>query len=1304
MAESQDIPPSGARIRSDAPAENNRFVPPFLGIKANQIEKWVNHNIPARSRLSVLLRTLVHSAGHALIKVDFPGNDDAEIPGWDGYVEACEATAWVPAGRSGWEFGTNGDIKKKADRDYKKSVKAIEQKAREETTFVFVTPRRWAGKAKWVKAAQAKGHWKDVRVYDAIDLEQWLEQSIPGQVWFANEADIPAQHVRSLDRCWREWAGVSTPPLTGTLFSPAIEASKRLLRSRLSNQPDGPTFICADSTGEALAYLAQLFGDLGGEELTAYRDHVLIFDKTGVLPNLAKGSSAFIPVVFTRDVERELAPHANSMHSIVVYPRNAANIKPHFALEPIDSETFNRALSEIGMQRDDISRLENESGRSLTVLRRRVAAVQTIEWADDHEVKESLFPFVFVGAWDSANTADKRGLSLLAGDRPYTDLDRDFQRLGQLNDTPVWSIATYRGIVSKIDLLFTIAGIITPADLDRYFSMALMVLGEDDPSLDLEEDKRWLASIYGKTREFSGAFRKGISETLVLLAVFGNSLFKERLGVDTAVQALRVVRDLLPTPLTTRRLEANDRDLPTYAEAAPDEFLSILERDLKTEAPAVFGLLRPVSSGVFSHSSRSGLLWALEGLSWNPETLPRAALILARLAQVEIDDNWSNKPMNSLKSIFRARMPQTAANHEVRVGLMKTLADRFPDIAWEICVAQFSRYSSHGSYSHKPRWRSDGYGFGEPFKTLGPVQNFQREMVELALGWKEQTLRTLGDLVERLQVLDPSYQIRIWMLIETWAVEKASDSDKAAIREKIRVSTLMRHMVKRSKQNKQLANLISKAKEVYVALEPSDLLDKHAWLFRDSWVEESADEIEDDNFDYQKHAERVQKLRIDALREIYDSRGYTGLLEMAERGNAARAIGWCAASDLLSEVELKEFVLLALQSVLRNSDGISPFKSLISSTLHALSEEGQRERFIKVIEMDLPEGDIVHVLLLAPFRKSTWGMVDALSGAAQAKYWAEVVPDWIHDSDEEGNEGVARLLKAGRPRAAFSCIRLKPETLDTQSMFHLLSEVAMSGSDLPGEYLLNNHDVVRAFEHMGKSLDLTIEQKAGLEFLYIEALASLCGEGARASRIPNLERYVELHPEIFVHAVVWTYMRQDNGDDPIEFQVAPDRHKELSGNYKRLLESIRRIPWHDDNGELRSDRLASWIAIVRQSCFALSRIEIADDCIGKLLSHAPVGKDGVWPCEPVRDVMEEIQSENMLDGARVELYNSVGLQLRGEGGNQERVLADKYRKWGQALQFSHPFVSSRLLMRLVKMYEGEAIREDHEAMVKRRLR
>jgi hypothetical protein len=117
----------------------------------------------------------------------------------------------------------------------------------------------------------------------------------------------------------------------------------------------------------------------------------------------------------------------------------------------------------------------------------------------------------------------------------------------------------------------------------------------------------------------------------------------------------------------------------------------------------------------------------------------------------------------------------------------------------------------------------------------------------------------------------------------------------------------------------------------------------------------------------------------------------------------------------------------------------------------------------------------------------------------------------------------------------------------------------------------------------------------------------------------------------------------------------------------------------------------------------LGRLEVADITIGEMLAHAPLGTDGVWPCEPVRDVLEELHSDAVVRGLHIGLFNARGTHWRGEGGAQERELANKYRAWADALQYSHPYISSVLLMGMVRTYEFDARREDTDANIRRRL-
>jgi len=110
---------------------------------------------------------------------------------------------------------------------------------------------------------------------------------------------------------------------------------------------------------------------------------------------------------------------------------------------------------------------------------------------------------------------------------------------------------------------------------------------------------------------------------------------------------------------------------------------------------------------------------------------------------------------------------------------------------------------------------------------------------------------------------------------------------------------------------------------------------------------------------------------------------------------------------------------------------------------------------------------------------------------------------------------------------------------------------------------------------------------------------------------------------------------------------------------------------------------------VRALCKTYAREDIGDSVIGELLSKAPPGADGVWPCEPVREALEEVGTKIMAEGMAVGLYNQRGVHSRGEGGAQERELAAKYRDWSRRVAIDAPF-TSRLLERIAQRYDRDA--------------
>ena len=360
-------------------------------------------------------------------------------------------------------------------------------------------------------------------------------------------------------------------------------------------------------------------------------------------------------------------------------------------------------------------------------------------------------------------------------------------------------------------------------------------------------------------------------------------------------------------------------------------------------------------------------------------------MILAQLAQIEIDDNWTNKPISSLLAVFSSWMPQTSANLETRIALVKRILVKYPDIGWKLCIQQFDTRGQIGDYSHKPKWRTDGYGYGEPLQDRTQVEVFIGEMLILALSREDYSINMLIDLLDRFECLNEHEQEVIWSIIEEWAEAKASDAEKAQLREKIRVTVFYRQALKHSSIS---ANQERLAKSAYDSLEPSDLLLKHRWLFKERWLEVSADEVDDvDSFDFEARDEKVKRLRVSALSEITKKMGNDGLLVLSKMGNTAWDIGWLCAKFLMNREQLIVLLKRAFQQILDEYGEIRPIRSLISGAIFADSTDPKSQSIVKDVAADSSDVELVELLLLAPFRKSTWIMVDALSLDAQQIYW-----------------------------------------------------------------------------------------------------------------------------------------------------------------------------------------------------------------------------------------------------------------------------------------------------------------------------
>src|SRR6185295_12357568 len=151
---------------------------------ATDLAAWADR-LEAEAQLPRLIRRLIHATASGITHVGFPADESTRGPGYDGVLVAAKGSAHAPFGASVWELSTRGDVKAKAKEDYDKRVGNPRGVTPKDTTYVVVTLRAWTGKDDWAAERNSEQTWKEVRAYDANDLEQWVELAPAVHLWLA---------------------------------------------------------------------------------------------------------------------------------------------------------------------------------------------------------------------------------------------------------------------------------------------------------------------------------------------------------------------------------------------------------------------------------------------------------------------------------------------------------------------------------------------------------------------------------------------------------------------------------------------------------------------------------------------------------------------------------------------------------------------------------------------------------------------------------------------------------------------------------------------------------------------------------------------------------------------------------------------------------------------------------------------------------------------------------------------------------------------------------------------------------------
>lgn len=395
----------------------------------------------------------------------------------------------------------------------------------------------------------------------------------------------------------------------------------------------------------------------------------------------------------------------------------------------------------------------------------------------------------------------------------------------------------------------------------------------------------------------------------------------------------------------------------------------------------------------------------------------------------------------------------------------------------------------------------------------------------------------------------------------------------------------------------------------------------------------------------------VKRVRRDAVREVLDEEGVSGLLALGRAVSMPIAVGWAAGEACGDELAGRLLPLLGA----RDAD---------AGVAHGWAGARIQADGVAWIERRLESAGAWSTvqragLLLADSTPTLplLAIVDREDADVRALFWQWMSPFL---TAEDARPAVVReLTEHSRPWEAMSVLvpmvanHHRGQSVDVSLVERTLERAAIGPCEHPRRIgsltwaasLLLNH-----LESVGSDIGI----RARLEFFFVPVLH--LSRPARALGIA-----LQADPGLFAQIV--SYVVRSEEDDPDE-ELTP--HQQAIGSTAfTTLRSWNTPPGVRPDGTVDADALRSWVDEARR-LFADSRRSMPGDAaIGTVLAHVPPDGDGTWPSAPVRDLIEDLESDAFESGLRSGKANSRGIVTwsPAEGGAPDRALAAQFREW-----------------------------------------
>lgn len=628
-------------------------------ISSTDIELWSNTR-QSQENLPLLIRRLITNNidSQYILECDIPSGDSIWKPGNDGSVKITINSILGEAGTYKIECGANSDYKTKFKADLSKRSEPLCSLT--DHVFVFISARKIRDKQKVISDVVGKvekaSFWKDIKIFDADNIETWLNQDYATTAWFCNLLRKRCDDIYDFNKKWKEWCDSTSIALDAdvilardNIYEDEINdwllSDKSIIEVRSSSKKESLLYLLASITRikpqetqerikskiviiENKLSWNMIVGTLGSKKL-------ILVPLFGIPTNLGslvdKGFKIYLP----------LANYEPKQTNCNISIKNISTNKLLKILEP-KCNVDKWFLVERNFSDNDILSLQR-------LLRKEKAPLEAPVWSKPENADILLFLSVF-SSWEESKDKSNLSKDTLLIERvlenSYEDFKKQLVRLSTMEETPIQQVDNIFQATNPKLVIEYLGSYLTSEYFFRLFKNVEEVLLDVIEGLNFYSKKIKVAVIRA-------------------LALFANNkeFFNESIDIEGTIND--IINKLFD--IDDRRWFCWNYNIPLFFEASPSVMVEKLAK-LVANKDSFTSIIKHEGNGTYY-----SILKGLESIAWEPDFLRSATDIYLKIQENYGDNQPSRLLLRSFYKIYSVRYPQTLAPIDARKEILQSL-------------------------------------------------------------------------------------------------------------------------------------------------------------------------------------------------------------------------------------------------------------------------------------------------------------------------------------------------------------------------------------------------------------------------------------------------------------------------------------------------------------------------------------------------------------------------------------------------------------------------------------------------------